>query len=111
MEVGRATKEATLGTNGARADTVVSIFSIRVLRSSTDFWRSPWRLKNLSNLIPGCYVRGWMGLNWREERGAGCNRGELQGEVRDLGELVPSETSPITERRQGKTERRDWETR
>ena len=58
-----------------------------------------------------CYVRGWMGLNWREERGAGCNRGELQGEVRDLGELVPSETSPITERRQGKTERRDWETR
>ena len=58
-----------------------------------------------------CYVRGWMGLNWREERGAGCNRGELQGEVRDLGELAPSETSPITERRQGKTERRDWETR
>ena len=57
------------------------------------------------------YVRGWMGLNWREERGAGCNRGELQGEVRDLGELAPSETSPITERRQGKTERRDWETR
>jgi len=40
MEVGRATKEATLGTNGARADTVVSIFSIRVLRSSTNFWRS-----------------------------------------------------------------------
>ena len=58
-----------------------------------------------------CYVRGWMGLNWREERGAGCNRGELQGEVRDLVELASSETSPITERRQGKTERRDWETR
>ena len=58
-----------------------------------------------------CYGRGWMGLSWREERGAGCNRGELQGEVRDLGELAPSETSPITERRQGKTERRDWETR
>ena len=58
-----------------------------------------------------CYVRGWMGLNWREERGAGCNLGGLQGEVRDLGELAPSETSPITERRQGKTERRDWETR
>ena len=49
-----------------------------------------------------CYVRGWMGLNWREERGAGCNRGGLQGEVRDLGELVPSEMLPITERRQGK---------
>jgi len=103
MEVGRATKEATLGTNGARADTVVSIFSIRVLRSSTDFWRSSMAVEEPE--------QSDMGLSWREERGAGCNRGELQGEVRDLGELAPSETSPITERRQGKTERRDWETR
>jgi len=52
-----------------------------------------------------------MGLNWREERGAGCNRGGLQGEVRDLGELAPSETSPITERRQGKQRGEIGETR
>ena len=52
-----------------------------------------------------------MGLNSREERGAGCNRGGLQGEVRDLGELALSETTPITERRQGKQRDEMGETR
>ena len=40
MKVGKATREATLGTRGSSAETVVLIFSKRVLRSSTDFWRA-----------------------------------------------------------------------
>ena len=44
-EAGSATREAMLGTKGARADTVVFIFSVRVLRSSIDCWRASMVIK------------------------------------------------------------------
>ena len=58
-DVGRATRDATLGTNGARADTVVFIFCIMVLSSSIDFWRSSMAAGEPEQAEVVMIVDGW----------------------------------------------------